>query len=117
MKRWHRVLAAAIALVVINATTQIVIRANLAAGLYPPQAAIDVPIMTTLYLSLVIVPCLGLLAFFSRLAIRPAIAIPALIVLYVLAAYFAVGGVYYWTDIAHYSIAAAYGFLLMVLIA
>ena len=71
MKRWHKVLAAAIALVVINATTQVVIKANLAAGLYPPQAAIDIPIMTTLYASLAAGPCLLLLAFLSRSAIRP----------------------------------------------
>ena len=58
MKRWHKVLAAAIAVVVINATTQIVIKANFAAGLYPPQAAIDIPITTTLYASLAVAPCL-----------------------------------------------------------
>ena len=117
MKRWHKVLAAAIALVAINATTQIVIKANLAAGLYPQQAAIDIPIMTTLYASLAAAPCLLLLAFLSRSAIRPAMAIPALVVLHVLVAYFAVAGLYYWTDIAHYSIAAAYGPLVLVLIA
>ena len=116
MKRWHKILAAAVALVVINATTQIVIRANLAAGLYPPQAAIDIPIMTTLYASLAAAPCLVLLAILSRFAMRPAVVIPALIVLYVLAAYFAIGGLYYWTDITHYSIAATYGFLVLVLI-
>ena len=116
MKRWHKVLGAAVALVVINATTQIVIRANLAAGLYPPQAAIDIPIMTTLYASLAAAPCLLVLAILSRFAIRPAVVIPALIVLYVLAAYFAIAGLYYWTDIAHYSIAATYGLLLLVLI-
>ncbi len=117
MKRWHKVLAAAIALVAINATTQIVIKANLAAGLYPPQAAIDIPIMTTLYASLAAAPCLALLAVLSRFALRPAVVIPGLIVLYVLAAYFAIGGLYYWTDIAHYSIAAPYGLLVLVLIA
>lgn len=116
MKRWHKVLAAAIALVVINATTQIVIKANFAAGLYPPQAAIDIPITTTLYASLAVAPCLALLAVLARFALRPAIVIPALIVLYVLAAYFTIGGLYYWTDIAHYSIAAPYGLLLLVLI-
>jgi hypothetical protein len=116
MKRWHKVLAAAVALVAINATTQIVVNANLAAGLYPPQAAIEIPIMTTLYASLAAAPCLLLLAFLTRWAVRPAIVIPALIVLYVLVAYFAVGGLYYWTDIAHYSIASTYGFLLAVLI-
>ena len=116
MKRWHKVLAAAIALVVINATTQIVIKANLAAGLYPPQAAIDIPIMTTLYASLAAAPCLLLLAFLSRSARRPAIVIPALVVLYVLVAYFAVAGLYYWTDIAHYSIAAGYAPLVLVLV-
>jgi len=116
MKRWHKLLAAAIALVVINAATQIVIRANLAAGLYPPQAAIDIPLTTTLYLSLAMVLCLPLLALLSRMAIRPAIVIPALIALYALAVPFAVGGLYYWTDIAHYSIAATYGLLLLVLI-
>jgi len=115
MRRWHKVLAAAIALVVINATTQIVVKANLAAGLYPPQAAIDVPITTTLYASLAVAPCLLLLAFLSRLAIRPAVVVPALIVLYVLAAYFAIGGVYYWTDIDHDSIAASYAPLVLVL--
>ncbi|MBV9191159.1 MAG: hypothetical protein JO292_03975 [Betaproteobacteria bacterium] len=116
MKRWHRVLAAAIALVAINATTRIVVKANLAAGLYPAQAAIDIPITTTLYASLAAALCLLLLAFLSRSALRPAIVVPALVVLYVLVAYFAVAGVYYWTDIAHYSIAAAYGPLVLVLI-
>ena len=116
MKRWHRVLAAAIALVAINASTQIVVRANLAAGLYPPQAAIDIPIMTTLYLSLGMVPCLLLLATLSRMALRPAIVIPALIALYAIAVYFAVGGLYYWTDLSHYSIAATYGLLVLVLV-
>jgi len=116
MKRWHKVLAAAVALVAINATTQIVVKANLAAGLYPPQAAIDIPIMTTLYASLAAAPCLILLAFLTRWAVRPAIVIPALIVLYVLVAYFAIGGLYYWTDIAHDSIAATYALLLVVLI-
>ena len=116
MKRWHKALAAAIALVAINATTQIVIKANLAAGLYPPQAAIDIPIMTTLYASLAAAPCLLLLAFLSRSVTRTAIVIPALVVLYVLVAYFAVAGLSYWTDIAHYSIAASYGVLVLVLI-
>lgn len=116
MKRWHKLLAAAVALVAINATTQVVVRANLAAGLYPPQAAIDIPIMTTLYASLAAAPCLALLAVLARFAIRPAIVIPALIVPYVLAAYFAVGGLYYWTDMSHYSIAATYGLLVLVLI-
>ena len=116
MKRWHKVLAAAIALVAINASTQIVVRANLAAGLYPPQAAIDIPITTTLYLSLGMVPCLLLLAALSATALRPAIVVPALIALYAMAVYFAVGGLYYWTDISHYSIAATYGFLVVVLV-
>jgi len=116
MKRWHKVLAAAIALVVINAATQIVVKANLAAGLYPPQAALDVPIMTTLYASLAAAACLLLLAFLPRLAMRPAVLVPALIVLYVLAGYFAVGGLYYWTDLAHYWIAVTYALLLVVLI-
>jgi hypothetical protein len=115
MKRWHKVLAAMIALVVINAATQVVVRANLAAGLYPPRAAIDIPIMTTLYASLAVVPCLLLLALLSR-GIYPAILVPALIALYALAGYFAAAGLYYWTDIAHYSIAATYGLLLLVLI-
>ena len=116
MRRWHKVLAAAVALVAINATTQIVVRANLAAGLYPPQAAVDIPIMTTLYASLAIAPCLVLLAFLSRSAMRPAVVVPVLIVLYVLAAYFAIGGLYYWTDIAHDSIAVPYAVLLLVLV-
>lgn len=116
LQRWHRVLAGAIALVAINAATQIVVRANLAAGLYPPQAAIDVPIMTTLYASLAALPCLLALAVVSRSSIRAALAIPGLIVLYVLAAYFAVGGLYYWVDLAHYTIAATYGLLLLVLV-
>jgi uncharacterized membrane protein (DUF485 family) len=72
--------------------------------------------MTTLYASLATAPCLALLAILSRFAIRPAIVIPALIVLYLLVAYFTIGGLYYWTDIAHYSIAATYGLLLLVLI-
>jgi len=116
VKRWYKVLAAAIALVAINASTQMGVRANLAAGLYPPQAAIDIPIMTTLYLSLGMVPCLLLLATLSRMALRPAIVMPALIALYAMAVYFAVGGLYYWTDIAHYSIGATYGLLILVLV-
>jgi len=115
MKRWHRVLAAAIALVVINAATQIVIRENYAAGRYPPQAAIGIPLMTTLYLSLVMVPCLLLLALLSRWAMRPAAAIAALIALYAIAGYFTVGGIYYWAAPFHYSIAATYALLLAVL--
>ena len=61
MKRWHRAVALAVALVLINAATQLVIRANLSAGLYPAEAdSIGIPIMTTLYLSLALIPWLGI---------------------------------------------------------
>ena len=128
MTRWHRVVALAITVVVVNAVTQVVIRANLAAGLYPPGAdAIGVPILSTLYLSLILSPWLLLLALFSRFkavrayssrgGMRSVLVIAATLVLYVPALLFAAGGIAYWTGPGHYPIAAAFALYLLVLMA
>lgn len=122
MKRWHRILALAVALVLINAATQLVTRANLAAGLYPADAdAIGIPITTTLYLSLLFAPWLLLLAVFSRFKVvqaraRSVLVVASLIGLYAPAVLFAGAGIAYWAMPQHYAIAAAYAVLLLVLI-
>ena len=125
MKRWHRVVALAVGLVLINAATQRVIRANFSAGLYPTDAdSIGIPIMTTLYLSLALSPWLLMLAFFSTFqAVRAYCArggmlvIAVLVVLYVPALAFALGGIAYWAAPNHYAIAWAFAVLLLVLVA
>lgn len=118
MKRWHRAVALAVALVLINAATQRVIRANLAAGLYPADAdSIGIPIMTTLYLSLALSPWLLVLALRPRFARARTLFIAALVVLYVPALAFALGGIAYWAAPSHYAIALAFGVLLSVLVA
>jgi len=115
MKRWHRAVALAAALVLINAATQWVIRSNLAAGLYPADAdVIGIPIMTTLYLSLALSPWLLVLALLR--ARGGTLVIVAFVVLYVPAVAFAVGGIAYWAAPGHYAIALAYGVLLLVLV-
>ncbi len=116
MKRWHRAVALAAALVLINAATQWVIRSNLAAGLYPADAdSIGIPIMTTLYLSLALSPWLLVLALLR--ARGGMLVIVAFVVLYVPAVAFAVGGIAYWAAPGHYAIAWAYAALLSVLVA
>ena len=104
------------ALVLINAATQWVIRSNLAAGLYPADAdVIGIPIMTTLYLSLALSPWLLVLALLR--ARGSMLVIVAFVILYVPAVAFAVGGIAYWAAPDHYAIASAYGVLLLVLVA
>jgi len=119
VKRWHRAVALALALGLINAATQMVIRANVAAGIYPPDTAIDIPILTTLYVSLFFVPWLALLAIYSRFdairRMRPALAMTGVVVIYLPAVVFALGGIQYWAAPHHFAIAGAYAALLVLL--
>ena len=102
-----------------------VIRANLSAGLYPADAdSIGIPIMTTLYLSLALGPWLLLLALFATFqAVRAycaragTLVIAVLVILYVPAVAFALGGIAYWAAPDHYLIAFAFAVLLLVLVA
>ena len=127
MKRWHRVLALALALALVNAVTQIVIRANFSTGRYPAQADIGIPIMTTGYLSLILAGWLLLLALFTRLGAvrtyfshggpRSDLVIAGIGALYLAPVVFALGGIVYWATPDHYAIVAAYAALLLVVIA
>ena len=118
------------AVVVINAATQMVTKANLLAGIYEPTAdTIGIPILSTLFASVIFSPWLVLIAFYSRLATvrdyfaaggtHAALVILGLMVVYLPAIFLAVGGVDYWAIPNHYAIAVAFGlslFLLFVLL-
>jgi hypothetical protein len=127
MKRWHRVVALALAIVLINAATQMVTSANQAVEAYPPDGdTIAIPIFSTFFLSLIVAPWLLLLACFSRFkvvralfssgGIRSAIVIAGLVLLYAPACFLAVGGIEYWAIPRHYEIATAFAVSLLVLI-
>jgi len=127
MKRWHRVVALLVVTVLINVVTYLVLKANYAARMYPPDGdTLAIPIGTTLLLSIVFSPWLVLIAFFSRFkAVREyfsaggthaALVVLGLIVLYVPAIVFAAAGIEYWAIPHHYEIAAAFGISLILLI-
>ncbi len=127
MKRWHRILALGLGLALVNLVTQIVVRANFSAGLYPPDAVIAIPIIVTLELSVVLGAWLVVLAVFSRLdavrayfargGARSDLVVAALGVLYLAPVVFALGGITYWAMPGHYTITAAYGALFLILLA
>jgi len=115
------------AVVLINVTTQMVTSANLLARAYPSDGdTIGIPILSTLFLSVIASPWLLLIAFFSRIrairtyfssgGIRSALVIAGIAVLYVPAILLTVGGIDYWAIPRHYEIAVAFGISLLVLI-
>jgi hypothetical protein len=126
MKRWWRFLALAMALVLINAVTQVVMERNAAAGAYPPDGdSIAIPIYGTLLLSLIASPWLLLIAFFSRIrtvrayflsgGIGSALVTTGIVALYLPAILLALGGIEYWAIPLHYEIAVAFGVSVFVL--
>lgn len=127
MKRSQRVLAVALALIVINLATQVVVRFNFSAGLYPAKAEIGIPLSITLYLSLLLAGWLALLAVFSRLSTvrayfsrggaRSDLVIAGIGALYLAPLVASLGGLVYWAEPGHYPIAAAYAALLVIVMA
>jgi hypothetical protein len=128
MNRWHKLAFLAMALLLINVATWFITGVNQRNGVYPVDAdSIGIPIVGTLFASLVVLPLLlliGLLptaGFVRRLCSRgfrwSIAAGAALLVLYVTVGLFAVSGVAEWAIPHHYLIAACYSFLLLVLVA
>jgi hypothetical protein len=127
MNRWHKLTFLAIALLLINVATWFITGVNQRNGIYPVDAdSIGIPIVLTLYASLVVVPLLLLIAllptagFVRRLCLRGigwSIATGVmLLLLYVAVGLFAVSGMAEWAIPHHYLIAASYSVLLLVLV-
>ena len=126
MKRWWRFLALAIAVVLINAVTRVVIERNAFAGAYPADGdSIAIPIFGTLLLSLIASPWLLLIAFFSQIrtvrayflsgGVGCALVTAGVVALYLPAILLAIGGIEYWAMPRHYEIAVAFGVSVFVL--
>jgi hypothetical protein len=119
MKGWKRTLTLLVALVLVNMVTFVVVRENQHSGLYPVDGdSIGIPIMSTLALSVLVLPLLVLIGllpgaqFMVRLCARGLLWRIGvgffLLVLYVVVALLAFDGAGYWAIPDHYSVASAY---------
>lgn len=126
MRGWKRLLVLILALVLVNGATWVVVVENQHSGIYPIDGdSIGIPIISTLVASSFVLPLLvsiGLLPgtqFLSRLCSRGrawTVCVNLLLfTLYAATALFAIGGAGYWAIPNHYSIAACYFVLLVVL--
>jgi hypothetical protein len=123
--RW-RLLALAAAVLLINAVTHAVVHENAVTSAYPSTGdSIAIPIYGTLLGSLIAIPWLVLIAFFSKIGavrayfsdggLRSAVVTAALVVLYLPAFVLAITGIEYWAVPRHYEIVVAFAISLLVL--
>lgn len=128
LTKWFKLALFFCGLLLVNCMTWLVTSTNQKEGVYPVDAdSIGIPIMITIYASLLMVPILFIISLLSnkdvllRLRVvgvaRLAAVKVGLLLLYASALLFTVYGFMYWYNPNHYLIAASYFVLGVVLLA